>query len=73
MSKKNVAWQVLEDYEEHGCIVFHHHGLAARREGACELGLDFEYVECARAPQFDQYAELGKVPPMALLEAGWRF
>lgn len=73
MSKKNVAWQVREDSEGYCCIVFHHHGLAARREGDGELGEEFGCVECTRAPQFDQYAELGKVPPMALLEAGWWF
>ncbi|MBE4178030.1 hypothetical protein HJ095_23190 [Vibrio parahaemolyticus] len=68
-----VAWQVREDSEGHCCIVFHHHALAARREGAETLGEDFEYVECDRAPQFDHYADKGHVPPMALLEAGWWF
>lgn len=70
---KKIAWQVREPSEGHGCIVFQRHCLAARREGARELGEEFDYVECTRAPQFDQYVELGKVPPMALLAAGWRF
>lgn len=72
-NKKVVAWQVREDSEGRCCIVFHHHGLAARREGAGELGEDFESVECTRASKFDQYADFGKVPTIALLEAGWWF
>lgn len=71
MSKKTVAWLVREDCEGHGVITFHHHGMAARREGAGELGYEFDDVEVSRAPEFDQYAEQGKVPPMALLENGW--
>lgn len=73
MTKKTLAWQVNEPSEGHSCIVFHHHGLAARREGAGELGEDFEYVECFRAPHFDRFAEQGYVPVIELLKAGWWF
>lgn len=73
MANKTVAWQVNEPSEGHSCVVFHHHGLAARREGAGELGEDFEYVECFRAPHFDQFAEQGYVPVIELLKAGWWF
>lgn len=69
--KPVVAWKV--DDGEHARVVFHHHGLAARREGANELDADFECVACSRAPQFDQYASMGKVPSQALLDAGWWF
>ncbi|MDH0348197.1 hypothetical protein [Aeromonas dhakensis] len=66
-----VAWKV--DDGEHAAIIFHHHGLAARREGASQLDVEFDRASCTRALQFDQYAPLGKVPVQALLEAGWFF
>lgn len=72
-NKKIVAWMVRDDCEGHACIVMHHHGIAARREGANQLDIEFEYVDCSRAPQFDQYADQGKVPTMVLLEHGWWF
>lgn len=73
MAKKTVAWQVNEPSEGHSCVVFHHHGLAARREGAGQLGEDFEYVECFRASHFDRFAEQGYVPVIELLKSGWWF
>lgn len=73
MSKQKVAWQINEPSEGHSCIVFHHHGLAARREGAGHLGEDFEYVECDRAPHFDRFSEMGHVPVIELLKSGWWF
>lgn len=57
--------------EETGCIVFSQHNIVARREGANELNCEFGEVSCKRAPEFDEYAEIGKVPVMALLAAGW--
>lgn len=66
-----VAWKV--DGGEHSKIVFHHHGLAARREGANALDLEFGLAICTRAPEFDQYASLGEVPIQVLLDAGWHF
>lgn len=73
MAKKIRAWQVNEPSEGHSCIVFHHHALAARREGAGELGEDFECVECFRVPQFDRFADQGYVPVIELLKSGWWF
>jgi hypothetical protein len=72
-SKTSVAWQVSEDFDGHACIVFHHHGLAARREGANELNSDFDSVELKRAPEFDSYADEGFVPNKILIESGWWF
>lgn len=71
--KKIVAWRVTDE-DEHDVIVFHHHGLAARRKGA-EMGIchEFEDVFCSRAPEFDQYAEQGRVPDDVLLANGWWF
>lgn len=68
-----VAWQVLDASEGDACIIFHAHSVAARREGASELGCEFKHVTCRRAKMFDRYADLGEVPALALLEAGWRF
>lgn len=70
---KKVAWQINEDMECGSVVVFHHHGLAARREGANDLGLDFEDVECYRASQFDEYADKGEIPRTVLLDNGWWF
>lgn len=72
-AKKVVAWQVNEFCEGHSCVVFHHHGMAARRQGANELGEDFESVECFRAPHFDQFAEQGFVPVIEMIKSGWWF
>lgn len=71
MNKSNVAWQVTETEEHSAVVVFQSHGLAARRLGANELGVDFEAVKASRVPQFDQFAERGSVPSIALLEDGW--
>lgn len=56
-------------------IIFARHAVVARREGACELGTEFSYVEsCRRAPEFDSWAELGRVPSFILVEKhGWQF
>lgn len=70
--KKKLAWKVTDE-DGQGCIVFHSHGLAARRLGAGELGSEYEYVECCREKQYDEYSELGKVPTKVLLENGWWF
>lgn len=72
-SKKVVAWTVTDESTPQACVVFHHHGLAARRLGAETLGEDFDYLECSRSPEFDHFAEEGSVPTKALLEAGWWF
>ncbi|GIC29818.1 hypothetical protein VCSRO147_0623 [Vibrio cholerae] len=73
MNKKKVAWTVTDESTPKACVVFHHHGLAARRLGSEVFGEEFEYLECRRSPEFDEYAESGKVPTKALLDAGWWF
>jgi hypothetical protein len=68
------AYEVREPDEGHCVVVFATSGAEARRLGASELDTDFDGVEsCRRAPQFDAYAEVGKVPPLALIEHGWWF
>lgn len=67
------AYEVREDGEGYCCVVFSTNGAAARREGAGELGTDWECIEsCRRAPHLDQYAP-GPVPAMTLIEHGWWF
>lgn len=64
------AYSVQAD--EHGCVVFSASGVVARREGANQLDCEFSDVKtCRRAPEFDEYADAGKVPVLSLLEAGW--
>lgn len=70
--KKKVAWQV-SDCEGYGVIVFHHHAIAAKRLGANEFGADFSDVDIKRASEFDQFAEAGKIPKEAMIQAGWWF
>lgn len=71
--EKLKAWIVSDSYEEHSVIVFHSHGLAARRLGASEFDGDFDAVKCRRAKEFDEYAGQGFVPPLVRLKAGWWF
>jgi hypothetical protein len=71
--KKLLAWQITEETEGNGCIVFSSHGLAARRIGANELNSDFDYVSGKRAKEFDSYASEGKVPMKVLIAHGWWF
>jgi len=73
MSDKILAWQVSHDFEDCSCIIFSKHGIAARRLGANELDVEFEYAKCRRAPDFDQYSDIGSVPSSVLIDAGWWF
>lgn len=76
MSEKNKtlkAYQVTEDYEGNGCVVFATNSATARREGASEIGVEWESIEsCRRAPHFDKYAP-GPVPTEEMIKAGWWF
>lgn len=65
------AYEVREPDEGNCVIVYADKNVVARREGAGELGCEFEEVEsCNRAPWADQYAP-GPVPLHASLAAGW--
>lgn len=73
MDSKLKAYEVRDDGEGYCCVVFATNGATARREGASELGTDWERIEsCTRAPHLDQYAP-GPIPPMTLIEHGWWF
>lgn len=65
------AWTITAPDKDESLVIFHKHGVAARRLGANELNRDFNEVECRRSKEFDEYAESGTVPPMALLENDW--
>lgn len=73
MNAKLKAYEVRDDGEGYCCVVFSTNGAAARREGASELGTDWEGIEsCIRKPDLDQYSP-GPIPPMTLLDHGWWF
>lgn len=68
------AYAVREDDEGHTVVVFAKSSAEARRLGGYKLDLAFEDVDsCRRAPEFDAYADAGKVPPLVMIEHGWWF
>ena len=67
------AWIVREDQEGFATIVFNNHGLAARKEGASELDLDFDQVECNRAKEFDKYNNKTLDVEILIKDHGWWF
>ena len=72
-SGKIIAYEVRDNGEGYCAIVFATNCATARREGASELGTDWEGIEsCRRRPGLDSYAP-GPVPPMVLLDHGWWF
>lgn len=67
------AYEVRDDGEGYCIITFATNSATARREGASELGTDWDSIEsCTRKPEFDSYAP-GPVPPLVLIEHGWWF
>lgn len=59
---------------EHGCIIFASNSATARRNGASELGCDWEDIEsCRRASWADSYAQDRRVPPLVMIEHDWWF
>lgn len=70
-SAKIKAYEVRESGEGSCCIVYATNSATARRNGACELGTEWDGVEsCRRAPWADPHAP-GPVPLAATLAAGW--
>ena len=71
---KAVAWEVVELNEGYGVIVFHSHGLAARRLGAEKLDVEFEDTESWRAKDYDKYAKAGYADPRRLvIDHAWYY
>ena len=70
--KKLKAYQV-HDGGDHTVIQFATNSATARREGANEMGCEWEEVDyCNRKPEYDSYAP-GPVPPLVLIKNGWWF
>jgi hypothetical protein len=65
-----LAWCV-ED-EEGADIVFAKDEDTAKQIGASKFWSKAEYISAERAPQWNQFAELGYVPAKDLIEDGWR-
>ena len=61
------------DEDDGACIEFASGKKLARRLGASTLNCPPDEVTCTRASVWDSYADQGKVPVGALLEAGWWF
>jgi len=63
----------VHDGGDHSVIRFAASNVVARREGANELGCEFNEVDyCTRSPEFDAYAP-GPVPPLVAIKHGWWF
>ena len=67
MNDKPVKAYVVSD-DEYCTIEFSQHRATAQSRGANELNTEFQYVRCRRAPEFDKYVQLKKVPWKALIE-----
>ena len=68
------AYTMRDDDEGNCVVVFATNSAEARRMGTHELDMDIEEVDsCVRAPEFDDYAGSGKVPPLVAIAHGWWF
>jgi hypothetical protein len=68
--KKIVAYEV-HDGNDGWSIQFATNGASARREGANDIGCEWEDIDfCRRKPELDQYSP-GPAPIKAMMEAGW--
>lgn len=66
------AYLVETDDPEEATVQFATTNVAARRQGADEIGTEFNMVSCKRLPWADKYA--GKpIPDSAYIENGWWF
>lgn len=70
---KKLKAYTVHDGGDHSVIQFATSNVVARREGANELGCEFNEVDyCKRSPEFDEY-EPGPVPPLVAIKHGWWF
>ena len=71
MSVEPKAYVIETDDPDEAVICFATSNVAARRQGADEIGTDFGAVSCKRLPWADEYA--GKpIPAKAYIDNGWR-
>lgn len=66
------AFIVETDDPEESTVQFATTNVAARRQGANEIGTDFNAVSCKRLPWADKYAGQ-RVPESAYIANGWRY
>lgn len=70
--KRLKAYHVT-DGDDGACITFATNSATARREGASEIGCEWQEVEsCHRRQEFDAYAP-GPIPPAVMVEHNWGF
>lgn len=69
--KRVKAFIVETDDPDETVIAFATSNVAARRQGADEIGTDFGSVSCRRLPWADEYAGKG-IPAEAYIQHGWR-
>lgn len=69
--KQVKAFIVETDDPDETVIAFATSNVAARRQGADEIGTDFGSVSCRRLPWADEYAGKG-IPAEAYIQHGWR-
>lgn len=67
----DTAWVVTAASAPRCIVVFEHLHPIARREGAHELGLAEDDVNCVRERRYDRFAISGRVPPRQLLADGY--
>ncbi len=70
------AWFAQYDEDPECCAIVFAETRGKARVAACKELLELSYfadplLQVIRAPQFDQYAERGRVPDAALLRDGW--
>lgn len=63
-----VAWHVQGDDEQQAVIVFCNYGYVARQMGAKKLSLPKSELSVQRMPQYDEFANTGKVPASRCLQ-----
>lgn len=67
--KKVVCWGAGEEATH---LVWHHHGLAAKRLLAEDIDCEFcEVGEVRRYSEFDEYRSFDEIPQQILFDAGW--
>lgn len=73
IQKQVKAFIVETDDPEESTVQFATTNVAARRQGADEIGTDFACVTCKRLPWADQYSETRVIPESAFIANGWRY
>lgn len=67
------AFIISNEDRECSCVIFHSHGMAARRLGSEQLESNFEDTTCSRAKDLDCYSDIPNEPSIKTLvtKHGW--